>query len=127
MEKYRLGEMEQKFAELIWQRAPVSTRELTALCGQEFSWKRTTTYTMLKRLCDRGIFANENGIVMARMGREEFFAAQGEQFLEDGFEGSLPRFLAAFSRRRRLSDKEIAQLQKLIDEYEEEKDGEDFS
>ena len=127
MEKYKLGEMERKFAELIWQRAPVSTRELTALCGEEFAWKRTTTYTMLKRLCERGIFANENGTVETRMTKEDFLAAQGGQFLEENFEGSLPRFLAAFSRSRRLSGKEIAQLQKLIDEYGEEKDGEDIS
>lgn len=123
MEKYRLGEMERKFAELIWKRAPISTRELTVLCGEEFAWKRTTTYTMLKRLCDRGIFANENGTVEVRMTREDFFAAQGGQFLEENFEGSLPLFLAAFSRRRRLSDKELTQLQKLIDEYGEEENG----
>lgn len=123
MEPYKLGEMEQKFADLIWEKEPVSSRELTGLCEKAFGWKRTTTYTMLKRLCVRGIFINEYGQVRALMTREEFLAAQGEQFLEEHFEGSLPRFLAAFSHRKRLSEKEIAELKRLIEEYEEEENG----
>ncbi|MCM1057769.1 MAG: BlaI/MecI/CopY family transcriptional regulator [Firmicutes bacterium] len=119
MEQYRLGEMEQKFADLIWERAPISTGELIKLCEAAFQWKRTTTYTMLKRLCDRGLFANESGCVVVKTAREDFRGAQGEQFLEAAFEGSLPKFLAAFSRRRKLGDKEIAELKKLIEEYEE--------
>lgn len=120
MEQYKLGEMEQKFADLIWEHAPVGSGELTKLCEAAFSWKRTTTYTMLKRLCERRIFANENGTVMALMSREEFQAAQGEQFINETFEGSLPKFLVAFSRRKKLNEKEIAELKKLIDEYEED-------
>lgn len=120
MEQFKLGEMEQKFAELIWEHAPIGSGELTKLCETAFDWKRTTTYTMLKRLCERKIFANESGTVVALMTREEFQAAQGEHFINENFEGSLPRFLAAFSRRKRLSDKEIAELRRLIDEYEEE-------
>lgn len=120
MEQYRLGEMEQKFANIIWEKAPISTGELTKLCEAEFQWKRTTTYTMLKRLCDRGLFANEGGRVVVKTGREDFRGAQGQQFLEDTFEGSLPKFLAAFSRRRKLGEKEIEELKKLIEEYEEE-------
>lgn len=120
MEQYRLGEMEQKFADIIWSRAPISTGELTKLCGTEFEWKRTTTYTMLKRLCDRGIFENVSGIVEVRMSKEEFGAAQGEVLLEESFGGSLPGFLAAFSRRKKLSSKEIDELKQLIENYEEE-------
>lgn len=119
METYKLGEMEQRFADLIWTHAPVATGKLVKLCEQAFMWKRTTTYTMLKRLCDRGIFANENGTVVALMSREDFQGAQGEQFLEEHFEGSLPGFLAAFTRRRRLSEKEILEIQRLIDAYRE--------
>ena len=119
MEPYKLGEMEQKFADLIWDHEPVASGELTHLCEEAFDWKRTTTYTMLKRLCQRGIFVNEQGTVKALMGRDEFLAAQGEQFLEEHFEGSLPRFVAAFSRRKRLSGKEVAELKKLIETYEE--------
>lgn len=123
MHPYKLGEMEQKFADLIWERAPIASGELVKLCENAFAWKRTTTYTMLKRLCQRNIFANENGTVRACMIKEEFQAAQGEVFLEENFDGSLPVFLAAFSRRRKLSDREIAELKKLIETYEEERDG----
>ena len=119
MEQYKLGEMEQKFADMIWANEPVSSRALTELCEKEFAWKRTTTYTMLKRLCERRIFENNNGTVTALMSRDEFGAAQGEQFLTDAFSGSLPQFLAAFTRRKKLSSKEIDEIQILIDQYKE--------
>lgn len=125
MQQYKLGEMEQKFAELIWAKAPVASGELVKLCEKAFDWKRTTTYTMLKRLCERGIFVNENGTVRECMAREEFRGAQGEQFLAENFDGSLPIFLAAFSRRRKLSGKEVAELKKMIEAYEEDGDGTD--
>jgi predicted transcriptional regulator len=111
--------MEQKFADLIWEHAPISTRKLTKLCEEAFGWKRTTTYTMLKRLCQRKLFANENSTVVICMSKEDFQAAQGEQFLQETFDGSLPRFLAAFSRRQKLGSDEINELRKLIDNYEE--------
>ena len=119
MEKYKLGEMEQKFADLIWEHEPVSSRRLTELCEKAFSWKRTTTYTMLKRLCEREIFQNDRGTVTSLMSKSEFGAAQGEQFLTETFDGSLPRFLAAFTRRKKLSEKEIKEIQKLIDDHRE--------
>ena len=119
MEKYKLGEMEQKFADLIWEHEPISSRRLTELCEKAFSWKRTTTYTMLKRLCEREIFQNESGTVTSLMSKSEFGAAQGEQFLTETFDGSLPRFLAAFTRRKKLSEKEIKEIQKLIDDHRE--------
>ena len=119
MEKYKLGEMEQKFADLIWEHEPVSSRTLTELCEKAFSWKRTTTYTMLKRLCERKIFQNDSGTVTSLMSKSEFGAAQGEQFLTETFDGSLPRFLAAFTRRKKLSEKEIKEIQKLIDDHRE--------
>ena len=87
-----------------------------------FEWKRTTTYTMLKRLCDRGIFSNTKGVVTVVMQREEFQAVQGEQFINENFDGSLPQFLLAFSRRKKLSEKEVAQLKKMVEEYEEGKE-----
>lgn len=119
MEQYKLGEMEQKFAELIWEKAPIASGELTKLCEKAFSWKRTTTYTMLKRLCDRHIFTNDKGTVRVLITKEEFQSAQGELFINEHFGGSLPRFLTAFSRRKKLSEREIAELKKLIDDYEE--------
>lgn len=123
MKQCKLGEMEQKFAELIWSHTPIRSGELTKLCGEAFGWKRTTTYTMLKRLCERQLFVNEKGTVSALMTKDEFWAAQGEQFVNEAFNGSLPRFLAAFSRRKKLSSQEIMELKKLIDEHEEESHG----
>lgn len=123
MEQFKLGEMEQRFAELIWEKAPVGSGELAKLCDKAFAWKRTTTYTMLKRLCDRKLFANESGTVTVLMTKEEFQAAKGEQFINETFDGSLPQFLAAFSRRKKLGDREIMELKKLIDTYEEENHG----
>lgn len=120
MELYKLGEMEQKFAEIIWAHAPVPTGQLVKLCEKAFNWKRTTTYTMLKRLCLRNLFVNNNGTVQVLMTREDFQAAQGEQFLNENFDGSLPCFLAAFSKRKKLSCQEIEELQKLIDNYKED-------
>ena len=113
--------MEQRFADLIWENAPVASGQLAKLCEMAFEWKRTTTYTMLKRLCDRGIFSNTKGVVTVVMQREEFQAVQGEQFINENFDGSLPQFLLAFSRRKKLSEKEVAQLKKMIEEYEEGK------
>lgn len=120
MEQYKLGEMEQKFADLIWEKEPISSGELTKLCEGEFQWKRTTTYTMLKRLCQRGIFQNVKGTVTALMSKTEFHTAQGEEFLKESFKGSLPQFLAAFTRRNKLTKKEIDEIQHLIDEYKED-------
>ena len=112
MEPYRLGEMEQKFADLIWEKEPVSSGELTRLCEKAFSWKRTTTYTMLKRLCLRGIFSNEQGMVRAQMTKEEFLAAQGEQFLDEHFDGSLPKFLAGFFPQKTAERKRSGRAEK---------------
>lgn len=119
MRSYKLGEMEQQFADIIWANEPVGSRALTELCAKAFGWKRTTTYTMLKRLCDRGIFRNNGGTVAALMSKSEFNAARGEEFLNENFEGSLPNFLAAFARRNKLSSKEIDEIKRLIDQYRE--------
>ena len=119
MEPYKLGEMEQRFADMIWEQAPIASGALAKLCEEAFGWKRTTSYTMLKRLCERGIFANQGGTVTVLMSKEEFLAAQGEQFLNENFNGSLPQFLLAFSKRKKLSGQEVEELKKLIEEYEE--------
>ncbi len=118
MEQYRLGEMEQQFADMIWEHAPISSGQLARLSGEAFGWKRTTAYTMLKRLCDRKIFANINGTVTVLITKEEFQAAQGEQFINEIFDGSLPRFLTAFSRRKKMSRQEIEELKNLIEQME---------
>jgi predicted transcriptional regulator len=119
MNKYKLGEMEQRFADLIWLHEPIGSRKLSEVCTEVFEWKRTTTYTMLKRLCDRGIFQNYNGMVSSLMSKNEFGALQGEQFIDASFNGSLPQFIAAFTHHKKLSKKEILEIQQLIDHHKE--------
>ena len=109
------GEIESIFADIIWANAPLTSRLLAELAEQRLRWKRTTTYTVLKRLCDRGLFQNQGGTVTALVSREEFYARQSEQYVQDAFQGSLPAFLAAFGSRKRLDDREIDEIQKLID------------
>lgn len=116
MTVYRLGTVEMKFAELIWEREPLPSGELVKLCEKELGWKKSTTYTVLKRLCSRGFFQNTDGVVTSCISRENFQALQSEEFLEEAFQGSLPRFLAAFTSHKKLTDQEIAELQKLINE-----------
>lgn len=111
----RLGEVEGRFADIIWQNEPLSSRKLAELAEKELSWKRTTTYTVLKRLCDRGLFQNREGTVTSLISKGEFSALQSEKFVDDTFGGSLPSFLAAFGSRKKLSDSEIDALQKIID------------
>ncbi|MCM1184149.1 MAG: BlaI/MecI/CopY family transcriptional regulator [Roseburia sp.] len=121
MDENRLGVMEGRFADLIWASAPISTGGLVKLCQEQFGWKRTTTYTMLKRLCQRGIFENDNGTVVVRTSKEEFHKRQSEQFVADTFDGSLPAFIAAFTKGKTLSDAEADEIQRLIDKSREQK------
>ena len=116
MADIRLGVIETRFADLIWENEPISSGELVKLCEEKLSWKKSTTYTILRRLCERGIFLNRKGTVTSLISKDEFYAMQSEKFVEDTFEGSLPKFLAAFSARKKLSDDEINELQKFIDE-----------
>lgn len=116
MPQYKLGEVEAAFAALIWDNEPLSTARLVELCGEKLSWKKSTTYTVLRRLCQRGIFQNEGGIVTSLISREEFAALQSQEFVNQTFDGSLPQFLAAFTRQKKLSREEIDQLQRFIDE-----------
>lgn len=115
MTEYRLGEIETRFAELIWEHEPLSSAELVKLAAAELEWKKSTTYTVLRRLTEKGIFHNENGTVTSLLSRDEFAAAQSEQFVDETFSGSLPMFLAAFARRKQLTDAEIDEIQRFID------------
>ena len=111
----KLGPIETRFAEIIWANEPLSTNQLTRLCLEQLEWKRTTTYTVLKKLCDKGLFRAENSIVTALVSKAEFEGMQSEQFVDETFRGSLPAFLTAFGSRKKLSDVEIDELQKIID------------
>lgn len=115
MNDLKLGMVETHFADIVWDNEPLSTRELVALCEEHLKWKRTTTYTVLKKLCDKGIFKSENKMVEAVMSREEFYAIQSEQFVEDVFKGSLPAFIAAFANRKEISAKDLEAIRKTID------------
>lgn len=116
MADLKLGAVESRFADLIWENEPLSSAALVKLSEENLSWKKSTTYTVLKRLCERGLFRNQGGTVTSLLSREEFYARQSEQFVEDAFSGSLPAFVAAFTRRKKLTEEEITQLQALIGE-----------
>lgn len=116
MNDLKLGAVEARFADIIWEGEPVSSTELVKRAAQELSWKKSTTYTVLKRLCERGLFQNQGGVVTSRLSKQEWEARQSEQFVEETFSGSLPAFLAAFTTRKKLSEEEIAQLQAMIDQ-----------
>ena len=115
MDELKLGVVESKFADIIWSHEPLHSRDLVKLCEAELNWKKPTTYTVLRRLCEREIFCNEGGTVRSLISREEFYALQSERFVEENFSGDLPSFLAAFTRRRSLSPDEIAEIRKMID------------
>lgn len=119
MEEIRLGIVESKFADIIWSNEPLSSGELVKMCLRELEWKKSTTYTVLKKLCERGIFRNENGTVTSLISKEEFYAVQSERFVEETFDGSLPAFIAAFTKRKELTSEEIESIRQMIDSYEE--------
>lgn len=112
----KMGAIEAKFAELIWENEPVGSGDLVVMCSRVLDWKKSTTYTVLRRLCERGIFQNEAGVVTSLISKKDYYAMQSEQFVEETFDGSLPSFLAAFTTRKKLSKQEIEELEKLIEE-----------
>lgn len=122
MEDIRLGMVEMRFADLIWANEPLTTKALVKLCEKELHWKRTTTYTVLKKLCDRGIFTMQDSTVTALLSKNQFHAIRTEAFVEENFQGSLPAFLAAFTSRKALTPKELEEIRKLMDKYGEKND-----
>lgn len=115
MTEVKLGAVEAKFADIIWNNEPLKPGELVKLAEAELNWKRTTTFTILKRLCEKGIFQNKDRIVTSLISKDEFYALQSERFVNDTFEGSLPAFLAAFGTRKKLSGDEVEELKKVIE------------
>ena len=115
MKETRLGVIESRFADIVWERAPLSTSELIKLCEAEFNWKRTTTYTVIKRLGERGVLKNEDGTITSLVSKEEAQAREINTLVEEKFQGSLPAFVAAFTRRQDISDKELDEVQRMID------------
>lgn len=120
MNEYKLAQGEAKFADLIWRNEPIASGDLVKLCEKELNWRKSTTYTVLKKLCERGIFQNENSIVSSLIKRDEFFAGQSRRFVEDTFGGSLPKFITSFISGKKLSRKQAEEIKHLIDEHRED-------
>ncbi len=113
-----LTDAEEKLAALIWRDAPLTSPELVALAEREMDWKKSTTYTVLKKLCDKGVFKNENANVSVVLTRDEQIARQSRRYVEDTFGGSLPKFITSFFGGRKLTPEQAAELKRLIEEYE---------
>lgn len=121
MKEMELGEVQEKFAEIIWELEPVPSGELVKVCQERLNWKKPTTYTVLRTLCEKGLFENENSVVRAKISKEEFDAQKSRQFVEESFGGSLPAFVAAFTAQKKLSRAEVDELQQMIDRMREGK------
>ena len=112
-----LGVVKERFADLVWANEPVASGELVKICERELEWKKSTTYTVLRKLCEKGLFQNEDGIVTSLISKEEFYSAKSKQIVEDSYSGSLPAFVAAFISNKKLTAKEADEIQKMIDEF----------
>lgn len=119
MQEIQLGIIESKFADMIWTHEPITSSELVKLSAIEFNWKRTTMHTVLRRLCDKGLFQNDNGMVHAVISRQDFYAGQSRKYVDKTFNGSLPAFIAAFTKYNSLTSEEAAKIRKMIDDAEE--------
>ncbi len=115
MKMYKMGVVETKFAELVWGHEPIPSGQLVKLAWEHLEWKKSTTYTVIRKLCDRGILKSEGGIVSSALSKEQYLAKQSKRFVEEIFEGSLPGFLTAFTKEETLSAEEIAQIRELMD------------
>lgn len=115
-----LGTIQERFADIVWAKEPLGSGELVKICEKELNWKKATTYTVLRKLCEKGLLKNENGVVSSLISKEEFYSAKSEQIIEESYEGSLPAFIAAFISRKTLTAKEADEIQKMIDTFREE-------
>lgn len=116
-----IGEVQERFANLVWDHEPIpSSGQLVKLCEQELNWKKPTTYTVLRKLCEKGLFQNVNGVVSSVMSREQFASRRSEQFVDNAFHGSLPAFVAAFTAQKGLSAQEAEEIQQMIDKFRKE-------
>ena len=115
-----LGEIQEQFAEIIWDNEPIASGKLVKIADERLGWKKSTTYTVLRKLCEKGLFQNSDGIVTSVISKAEFDHAKSNKFVNDNFGGSLPSFIAAFTGRKKLSEKEVAKIQKMIDSFKGE-------
>lgn len=112
-----LGEIQEQFAQIIWEHEPVTSGTLVGIAAEKLGWKKSTTYTVLRKLCEKCLFQNQDGVVTALVSKAQFDSAKSQKFVEDNFNGSLPSFIAAFTGRKKLSSKEINEIQHMIDSF----------
>ena len=120
MKDFELGAVQERFADIVWEAEPIASGELAKICEKKLSWKRPTTYTVLRKLCEKGLLQNKDGIVTSLVSREEFYSAKSEQIIADSYQGSLPAFIAAFITKKDLSAEEADEIQKMIDTFKKE-------
>jgi predicted transcriptional regulator len=113
--------VQERFADIVWAHEPIPSGELAKICEKELNWKRPTTYTVLRKLCEKGILQNKNGVVVSVVSRAEFYSAKSEQIIEDSYQGSLPAFIAAFISRKEISAREADEIQEMIDTFKKRK------
>lgn len=118
--EFEIGAVQERFVDLVWKKEPIGSGELVKLCEKELNWKKPTTYTVLRRLCEKGVLQNENGIVTSLISRDAYYSAKSERVVEDSYEGSLPAFIAAFLSRGKLSEKEAEEIQAMIEAFRKE-------
>ena len=121
MADFEIGAVQERFADLVWANEPVPSGELVKICEKELNWKKPTTYTVLRKMCEKGLFKNENGVVTSLVSKEEFYSRKSEQIVSESYDGSLPAFIAAFISRRELTIAEADEIQSMIDAF---RDGE---
>lgn len=117
MPDFELGAVQERFADIVWAHEPVASGDLVKICEKELGWKKPTTYTVLRKLCEKGLLQNLDGIVSSLVSKEDFYSAKSEQVVTESYNGSLPAFIAAFTSRNKLSAAEADEIQKMIDEF----------
>ncbi|MDY6307238.1 MAG: BlaI/MecI/CopY family transcriptional regulator [Oribacterium sp.] len=120
MKSIELAAVQERFADIVWANEPISSGDLVKVCEKELNWKKPTTYTVLRKLCEKGLLQNVDGIVSSLISKENFYSAKSEQIIEDSYEGSLPAFIAAFTSHKKLSKKEVDEIQRMIDAFKRE-------
>ena len=122
MSDLELGAVQEKFADIVWDKEPVTSGDLVKICEKELGWKKPTTYTVLRKLCEKGLLKNENGVVTSLISKEEFYSSRSQKVVDESFKGSLPAFVAAFVSKKKLTAKEADEIQKMIDAFRDNKE-----
>ena len=120
MMDFELGTVQERFADIVWAHEPVGSGELVKICERELNWKKPTTYTVLRKLCEKGLLQNVDGIVSSKISRDAFYSAKSEQIIDESFQGSLPAFVAAFISRKNITAEEADEIQGMIDAFKKE-------